>query len=194
MMGQRPQQCFLVPLLVGTDGAVKMSKSLGNYIAVEEPPQDQYGKVMSLPDSAILMYFDLVTDLPDRELAEMGRALEHHAENPMTLKKRLAYEVVKLLNSADDARQAQEHFERTVQRGEIPEDMPTVKVALDAARLSRVLVDAGLASSMGDARRLITQRAVEVNGVTATADELPKPLAAGDVIRVGKRRYARVVD
>jgi tyrosyl-tRNA synthetase len=113
----------------------------------------------------------------------------------MVHKKRLAYEVVKLLNLGSDevARSAQEHFERTVQRGEIPEDMPTVKVAPDATRLSRVLVDAGLATSLGDARRLIAQRAVEVNGVTAPADELPQPLAAGDVIRVGKRRFARVV-
>ncbi|MSQ13247.1 MAG: tyrosine--tRNA ligase [Dehalococcoidia bacterium] len=195
MMGQRPQQCFLVPLLVGTDGAVKMSKSLGNFIAVEEPPQDQYGKVMALPDSAIVHYYELVTDVPDEELAEIERALEQHKVNPMAHKKRLAYEVVKLLNLGSDevARSAQEHFERTVQRGELPEEMPIVKVATDATRLSRVLVDAGLATSMGDARRLITQRAVEVNGVTATADELPKPLAEGDVIRVGKRRYARVV-
>ena len=194
MMGQRPQQCFLVPLLVGTDGAVKMSKSLGNYIAVEEPPNDQYGKVMALPDSAIVHYYELVTDVPDGDLAEIERELETHRVNPMRHKKRLAYEVVKQLNLGSDqvAQAAQEHFERTVQRGETPRDMPTVKVAADTSRMSRVLVDAGLASSVSDARRLITQRAVEVNGAPVVADELPQPLTAGDVIRVGKRRYARV--
>ncbi|MSQ12133.1 MAG: tyrosine--tRNA ligase [Dehalococcoidia bacterium] len=194
MMGQRQQQCFLVPLLVGTDGAVKMSKSLGNYIAMEEPPEDQYGKVMSLPDSAILTYFELVTDVPDEEIVEMARALEHGTINPMTLKKQLAVEVVALLNSQEAAREAQAHFERVIQQKVLPEDVPTYKLPPgEVPRLSRLLVDAGLAPSISEARRLITQRAVEVDGTPVTSDEAPRSFAGGEVIRVGKRRFVRVV-
>ncbi|HZA21896.1 MAG TPA: tyrosine--tRNA ligase, partial [Dehalococcoidia bacterium] len=92
MMGQQPQQCFLMPILVGTDGVQKMSKSLGNYVAVEEPPNDMYGKLMSLPDTLIVPYLEYLTDLPEEELASMSHALEQDSVNPMELKKRLARE------------------------------------------------------------------------------------------------------
>ncbi|MCI0769507.1 MAG: tyrosine--tRNA ligase, partial [Chloroflexi bacterium] len=108
MEGQAPQQVFLVPLLVGTDGVQKMSKSLGNYIGVAEPPEEIYGKSMSIPDSLILTYFELLTDVPDTELAEIRRLLETHDVNPMELKQRLARELVAQLYDADAARNAEE--------------------------------------------------------------------------------------
>jgi tyrosyl-tRNA synthetase len=193
-MGQRPQQCFMVPILVGTDGVTKMSKSMGNFIAVEEPPETQYGKVMSLPDTAILNYYELVTDVPEAELVEMQRAIAYGEVNPMTVKKRLAFEVVKLLNGSEHtARQAADTFERVVQRKEAPEEIPTYKLPSGPApRLSKLLVDTGLAPSVSEARRLINQKAVEVAGAIATADEPPAGLKDGDVIRVGKRRWVRV--
>ena len=120
MMGQRPQQCFLMPLLVGTDGVQKMSKSLGNYIAVEDPPNDMYGKTMSLPDSAIVSYFDSLTDIPFREIEEMGAAIEAGSVNPMGFKKRLARELVAQFHDTEAARDAERYFERTVQRREAP--------------------------------------------------------------------------
>ena len=100
MEGQRPQQCLLVPLLVGTDGVQKMSKSLGNYIGVEEPPREQYGKVMSIRDDLIISYFDLLTDVEDAEVEKMRQALEKATVNPMKLKKRLAREIVGQLHGA----------------------------------------------------------------------------------------------
>ena len=123
MMGQRPQQCFLMPILSGTDGVQKMSKSLGNYIGVEDEPNEMYGKVMSLPDSLTLQYFEYLTDVPDDEVAEMRRALEGDSVNPMELKKRLARDIVGQFHEPGAIGRAQEHFERVVQRREAPEDV-----------------------------------------------------------------------
>ncbi len=124
MVGQRPQQIFLVPILVGTDGSQKMSKSLGNYIGVAEPPNEIYGKVMSIPDSLILQYFELVTDVPDAELEEFRQALADDAVNPMELKKRLAREIVAQLYDQKAATKADKHFERVYQKRETPEEIP----------------------------------------------------------------------
>jgi tyrosyl-tRNA synthetase len=122
MMGQPPQQCFLVPLLVGTDGKVKMSKSLGNYIALEDPPDEMYGKTMSLPDAVMMDYFELATDVPDEELAEMREALRTRSVNPMDFKMRLAREVVGQFHSAEAARGAAEHFTKVFRKRELPEE------------------------------------------------------------------------
>jgi len=123
MEGQRPQQCFMTPLLVGTDGTQKMSKSLGNYIGVAEPPEEIYGKVMSIPDELILQYFELVTDVPDEELAEFEQQLKKETINPMVLKKRLAREMVTQLHSQKATAEAEEHFEKVVQQKEVPEEI-----------------------------------------------------------------------
>ena len=121
MMGHPPQQCLLMPIIPGTDGVQKMSKSLNNYIAVEEPPNDMFGKVMSLPDTLILDYFELLTDVEEEELEEMRHHLTRQAINPMELKKRLGREIVTQFHSAEAARQAQQHFERVFQRRGAPE-------------------------------------------------------------------------
>ena len=194
MEGQRPQQLLLVPLLVGTDGSQKMSKSLGNAIGVEDPPQEQYGKVMSLRDELISDYFDLVTDVESEEVQEMRQAMAAGAVNPMDLKKRLAREIVGHFHDAAAMREAEAHFERVVQRGEAPEEMTTIAMeAIGESWLSRVLVGASLASSVGEAKRLISQGAVEVNGRKVAADYRASDLRSGDTLRVGKQRYARVV-
>ena len=195
MEGQEPQQCFLVPLLVGTDGSQKMSKSLGNAIGVDDPPHEQYGKVMSLRDELIGDYFDLLTDVESGDIQEMGRAMEAEAVNPMELKKRLARDIVGQFHDAEAAREAEAHFERVVQRGESPEEMGEVDLAAMAQKsLSHVLVAANLAPSVGQAKRLIAQGSVEVNGRKADADHLAEELRPGDTLRVGKRRYVRIVD
>ncbi|HJX69900.1 MAG TPA: tyrosine--tRNA ligase [Dehalococcoidia bacterium] len=126
MMGQPPQQVFLVPLLVGTDGSQKMSKSLNNYIGIDEPPNDMYGKVMSIPDPLIMDYFELVTDVPDEELEEFRKQLDAQSVNPMLLKKRLAREIVVQYCSAEAARGAEEHFTKVVQRREMPEEITSI--------------------------------------------------------------------
>ena len=129
MVGQRPQQCFMTPLLVGTDGSQKMSKSLGNYIGVAEPPNEIYGKVMSIPDSLIMDYFELLTDVPDQELEEFKQGLENETINPMELKKRVAREIVGQLYDQKAATEAEGHFEKVVQRREIPEEIQEFKIS-----------------------------------------------------------------
>jgi len=197
MMGMRPQQCLLVPLLPGTDGVEKMSKSLGNYIGVDEPPNEMFGKTMSLPDRMIIPYFENLTDVFDAELEEIRRAVDGASVNPMDLKKRLAGELVEQFHDADAARAAQEYFERTVQGGISPDDIESYELPppseLAGKRLSRVLVDAGLAGSVSDARRLINQGAVQLDGEKVAGDSSASELQAGTILRAGRRRMVRLV-
>ena len=198
IMGQRPQQCFLMPLLVGTDGVRKMSKSLDNYVAVEEPPNDIYGKLMSLPDELIVPYFDYLTDIPDADLAAMSQDLAGDTLNPMDLKKRLAWEITAQFHDRQAADTAQQHFERVFQGRNIPQDIPEFRL-VEENRLSRIMVIAGLADSTSDAKRLISQGAVELihdSGESQTLlEDYPLSFAKdpGDVIKVGKRRFVRLV-
>jgi tyrosyl-tRNA synthetase len=196
MLGQRPQQCFLMPILVGTDGVQKMSKSLGNYIGVEEPPNDMYGKLMSLPDGLIVPYLDYLTDTPDGELAAMSQGLAASAVNPMELKKRLAWEVTAQFHEREAADAAQGHFEKVIQRRAVPADVPAFHPT--ERQLSRILVTSGLVSSNAEAKRLIRQGAVELVTTSGTSRTLEEDYQVfefldGDVIRVGKRRFVRLV-
>ena len=200
MMGQRQQQVFLMPLLVGTDGVQKMSKSLGNYIAVDEPPYDMYGKVMSIPDNLIMLYYELLTDVPDPELDEMAKDLESNSVNPMDLKKRLAADIVKQFHSRDEARKAEERFAREVQRKEVPHNIPkfrpvkAVKATVDAKTVvvsgPVLLVEVGLASTGSAARQLIAQGSVDINGQTITGNDWE--VTDGTVIRAGKRGWCEI--
>jgi tyrosyl-tRNA synthetase len=185
MVGQRPQQCFMTSLLVGTDGAQKMSKSLGNYIGVAEPPNDIYGKVMSIHDSLILQYFELLTDVTDKELEELRQALTRESVNPMVLKKRLGRELVTQLYGSKEAAEAEAHFEKVFQKREVPEQMAEVP----SGELMEMLVAEGLAKSRNDARRLITQGAVDVDGQKATDAHMVVP--KDSIIKVGKRGYIK---
>ena len=196
MMGQRPQQCFLMPILPGTDGVQKMSKSLDNYVGVDEPPAEMYGKLMSLPDGLIIPYFDYLTEAPEEELAEMGRDMAAERVNPMELKKRLAGEITGFFHDAAAARAAQERFERVVQRRALPEDMPVVALAtLTGPRWSNALAAAGLVSSVGEGKRMISQGAVELylpegESYRLAGDDAYTPPAPGTAVKVGRRRFA----
>jgi tyrosyl-tRNA synthetase len=192
-VGQPPQQVFLSPLLIGTDGSQKMSKSLGNYIGIAEPPDEIYGKVMSITDSLTLQYFELVTDVPDKELEEFRQGLSRQTINPMTLKKRLAREIVTQLYSQKAATEAEEHFTRVFQKKELPEEIPEVRIQLHTGMdLQEILVKAGLAQSRSEAKRLIEQDAVEIDGKKVTANITP--IKSGSIIKVGKRRFAKVIN
>jgi len=199
MMGQTPQQCFMMPILVGTDGVQKMSKSLGNYVALEEPPQEMYGKLMSLPDNLIGSYYEYLTDVPDADIAEMQQAMASETANPMDFKKGLARYITAVFHDADAASAAESHFEQVVQRRDLPDDMPEVSLSEVAGLpINRLLAQAGLASSNAEARRLIGQGAVEVirndgQRENVAAGETPE-LRSGDVVRAGRRRFVRVVE
>ncbi len=192
-VGQQPQQILLVPILIGTDGSQKMSKSLGNYIGVDEPPEEIYGKVMSIPDSLILQYFELVTDVAEEELEEFRQGLEAEAVNPMTVKKRLAKEIVAQLYSQKAATEAEEHFVKIFQRREAPEEIKEYHVDLRAGiSLRDVLVEINLAKSRSEANRLIAQGAVSIDG-EKISDNIAT-VKSGSIIKVGKRRFARLIE
>jgi tyrosyl-tRNA synthetase len=202
--GQKPQCVYTVPLLVGTEGEVKMSKSLGNYVAVDDPPNDMYGKVMSVPDHVIADYFEYLTDLPDEELAVIREQVEKHTANPMDAKKRLAREIVAQFHDANAAAEAESYFERTFSRGELPDDVPEQRLSFiqvlaeDPAdvdgrvRLPWLLARLDLASSTSEANRLIKQRAVEVDGEVTQEPRLE--LRDGMIFRVGKHRFLRLLN
>ena len=199
MMGQTPQQCFMMPILVGTDGVQKMSKSLGNYVALEEPPEEMYGKLMSLPDELISSYYEYLTDVPDADITEMTHAMESETANPMDFKKELAHRITTTFHDGDAADSAQSHFEQVVQRRDLPDDMPEVALSeVSGLPINRLLVQTGLVSSNGEARRLLGQGAVELIRADgqrvspAMGEELA--VKAGDVVRAGRRRFVRLAE
>ena len=185
--GQKPQVCITFPVLVGTDGVQRMSKSLGNYIGVAEPPEDIYGKTMSIPDGLIMQYFELLTDVPDEELAESKKKLDDGA-NPMMLKKQLARDIVTQLYSKKEAAEAEEHFEKVVQKKEVPEEIEEFKLTAEIP-VSQLLVQAGLTRSRSEAVRLIRQGAVSIDGEKIT--DANKIMSKGIILKVGKRRYLK---
>jgi len=201
--GQPPQQVFLVPLLIGTDGSQKMSKSLNNHIGVAEPPQEIYGKVMSIPDPLILDYFELVTDVPEKEIAEFKEQFKTHSVNPMNLKKRLAHEIVRQFHDEEAADEGEEHFVRVFQKRETPKEIHTVelhdtiairdKVEIEVWRdITSLLSDAGLVKSRSEAKRLLAQGAIEIDGVKVSTDKVI--LKDGSIIKVGRRGFLKMVD
>ncbi|MSQ31873.1 MAG: tyrosine--tRNA ligase [Dehalococcoidia bacterium] len=207
MVGQRPQQVVTMPIIPGTDGVRKMSKSLGNYIGVTEPANDMFGKVMSIPDSLVPLYYEVLSDVSFDELISIKSQINAGNANPMDMKKRLATDIVRQFHGADGASAARDHFERVVQRKETPDDVPNVTVSLqklaEAAKkaysptgsivsLADLLVETKLASSKSEAKRLITAKAVEVDGTIATEEMML--VKDGSVLRVGKRRFAKIVN
>lgn len=189
--GQRPEQVFLMPLLVGTDGTHKMSKSLGNYIGITEAPNDMYGKLMSIPDHLMIDYLILLTDIPDTEISEITQQIAGQKLNPMEVKKRLARDIVAQFHGKPAANEADTHFARVFQKRDIPEDIAEFTVASNQVDMIGLLVQANLAKSRSEAKRLLAQRAVEIDGVTVTDDSVA--IKNGDILKVGKRRFIRLV-
>ncbi|MCS7223147.1 MAG: tyrosine--tRNA ligase [Armatimonadetes bacterium] len=186
-LGQRPQVAFLMPLLVGLDGQRKMSKSLGNYIGIAEDPNEMFGKTMSIPDSLMESWFLLCTDLSEEE---MKRILAGH---PMEAKKRLAWEIVALYHGREKGDQARSYFERFFQEREFPEDLPAVVISGDSsASLVDLLTVNRLVASRSEAKRLMSQGAVEINGAKITDWRQVVTLRDGDVVKVGKRKAVRI--
>ena len=190
MVGQRPQQVFMMPLLIGTDGSQKMSKSLGNYIGVAEPPDEIYGKVMSIPDDLSLPYFELVTDVPDAELEEFRQELDNQTINPMKLKKRLSREIVSQLYDKKAANEAEEQFTKVIQKKEVPENMPVAETADRTPDLRHLLKSYGLVSSTSEANRLINQGALKIDGKKITSYK--SEVNDGSIIQLGKRSWLKI--
>jgi tyrosyl-tRNA synthetase len=193
--GQAPQAVLTVPLLVGTDGVEKMGKSLGNYIAIAEAPAEQFGKLMSIPDTLVGTYARLCTALYPREVADLEGQAAAGGTAANAAKRAMARAVVALYHGAEAAAQAEERFDAVHKRGEIPDDIPHVALPDgDPLHLPAVLVASGLAASTSAARRDIDAGAVRIDGavVAARRYDVPRAELAGHVIAAGKRRVARL--
>ena len=194
--GQEPQVVLTMPLLEGTDGVAKMSKSLGNHIGIHEPPGEMFGKLMSIPDALILKYLTLLTDVEAEHLLGLEQQLRTRAINPRDAKAELAAQVVSLYHSSAAAQQAREEFSKVFTKREAPSDMPTVflePAADGAVNLVELLVGQGLVKTKNEARRLIGQGGVKLNGAVVKQPVVPLAQAEG-VLQIGSRYFRKLVN
>jgi len=195
-MGMEPQVCLTLPLLEGTDGVQKMSKSYGNYVGVTDPAEEMFGKVMSIPDGLMPKYYRLCTALPVDEVEEIERQLSADELHPNAAKRRLAREIVALYHSTADAADAEAAFDRVFKEHKAPEDIAEYAADLSGTVfLPALLKEAGLVDTGSDGRRMVDQGGVRVDGrvVARGAFEIDGASLDGAVVQVGKRRYVRIV-
>lgn len=186
---QLPQVVLTMPIIEGTDGTLKMSKSYGNYIGLTDPSDDMYGKIMSIPDSLMFKYAKLLTNLDvERAKEDVGSSKLH----PMDFKKSLAFEIVRWLYSEKAAVEAQEKFVTTFSKREIPDDIPKI-IGVNNVRLTQFLKDIGASSSISESKRLISQNGVKINDDTVEDSMMMTRFKDGDVLKVGKRKMYRIV-
>jgi tyrosyl-tRNA synthetase len=191
--GQLPQICATVPLLVGLDGEKKMSKSLGNYVGVDEPPAEQFGKLMKIPDGLIATYARLAAFRSRAESERLATELTAGRANPMGEKKRIAQDVVARYHGQVAAANAREYFERTVQRRELPTgDLDEIELG-DCKRIADVLIKAGFAESRRAAERLISGNGVKLDGEPVRDVNASWSAAGPAVLSVGSHRFVRVL-
>jgi tyrosyl-tRNA synthetase len=192
---QAAQIAVITPLLEGTDGVQKMSKSLGNYIGIDEPPAEMFGKVMSISDELMWRYYELLTDFTLAQIADLRRAAATGERNPRDLKAALAKSIITDFHSTLDSEQAEEEFNRRFRDKEAPREIEEREVAGGSWLLPQLLVEVGLAASKGEARRLIEQGGVSIAGERCTLVNTTLALPADSPpldIQVGKRRFLRI--
>ena len=190
--GQRPQVCITVPILVGTDGHIRMGKSKGNYVGLTEPPEDKYGKTMSIPDSAMRNWFELVTRWTPEQINELLEAVERGEVHPMEAKKKLAWEIVSIFDGDEAADKAAAHFARVHQQRQLPQEMPAYALT-GPTNVVDIIHGAGFAPSKSQARRLVQQGAVKLDGERVTGIETEIEVEGEAVLQVGKRRFLRLM-
>ena len=195
--GQKQQAVLMLPLIEGLDGMQKMSKSLGNYIGINEEPNQIYGKAMSIPDELMVKYYQLVTDLPHEEVEEMVKGLEAGTVHPRDAKMKMAYTLVRMYHGVEAAQEAENHFKTVFQKRDIPEDIPELTVEssqLDngAIWIVKLLVDLKLVPSNGEGRRMVQQGAVKVNGEKWEDVDGNIAVEDGMILQVGKRKFAKI--
>lgn len=195
--GQEAQIALFMPILEGIDGVQKMSKSLGNYIGITEESDSIFGKIMSIPDDVMFKYYELCTDIPMREIMKMRDEVKEGKLHPKEAKKRLAREVIKIYHNEEAAAKADEEFEKVFSKKEVPSNIREVILTNDDLKdgkiwIAKLLVLAELAESKRDARRLISQGAVSVDGEKIDDVDLDMVVRAGMVVKVGSRHFVRV--
>lgn len=191
--GQDPQIVLTLPVLEGIDGTQRMSKTFGNYIGIDEAPPEIYGKTMSIPDQLIYPYFELLTDVSLHDLENIKIKLEDTTINPMSLKRELARTLVRMYYDESAAQEAEHHFDIVHKEHDIPDEISTHQLLDRPIRIIEIMVDAGLASGKGEARRLIRQGGVKLDGKTVENELLEIRIEAEKVLKVGKRKFVKLV-
>jgi tyrosyl-tRNA synthetase len=194
--GQEPQVVITMPLLEGLDGVQKMSKSLGNYVGIDEPPAAMFGKIMSIPDSLMVRYYELLSDISPADLAKLTEDLETEAKHPREAKEELAVELVARYHGLDAARHAAQEFAHIFRERGLPEEIEEITLAPQAGDagflLPNIIVEAGAAPSTSEARRLIKQGGVKLDGEKVTDANLELSPGRTFLLQVGKRRFKKV--
>jgi len=195
--GQESQVLIMMPILEGLDGTEKMSKSLDNYIGVNDKPTEMYGKVMSIPDDLIVRYFELVTNVDLEKVNEIKKEIEVNKVNPMQYKKELAYTIVKEFHGEKQAEMAESEFESVFSKGNLPEDIPEVEIKeskLEDGKLwiVKIVASTGMVDSNSEARRMIKQGAVSIDDKKYEKINLDLEVKDGMIVQIGKRRYAKI--
>ncbi|PKK83827.1 MAG: tyrosine--tRNA ligase [candidate division Zixibacteria bacterium HGW-Zixibacteria-1] len=192
--GLEPQLILTMPVLVGVDGHNRMSKSLGNYIGIDEPPNEIFGKVMSIPDNLIYSYFELVTDVSAEELEQIRNSLRDESVNPRDIKMKLGETIVEMYHSHNDAVAARDEFIRMFRHKQLPDEVPEFDCSGLGPKIwiVKILTDAGMAASNGEARRLIKGGGVSLNNEKITDDNLEITPQDGMLIKAGKRRFIKL--
>ena len=191
--GVEPQVILTMPLLVGTDGVEKMSKSYNNYIGISEPPNEMFGKTLSIADELIYTYFELATDIPNRELSQIQSQLDEQKVNPRDLKRYLAKVLIRMYHSSEASEEAEKEFDKIFIQKEIPEDIPEIK--LDDGKdigILDLVVKVNFASSKGEARRLVAQGGVSLDGEKITDINAQLKFDKPKVLKVGKRKFIKI--
>lgn len=198
-MGEEPQVCLTLPLLEGTDGTRKMSKSYGNYIGLTDAPDDMFGKIMSIPDELMVKYYRLASDMPVDQIDRLEVGLANEELHPNKVKRDLAKNIVELYYTAEDALAAEEAFDKLFKQHEVPDDIPTyegeIAVGDDGTvYFAGLLASAGLASSAGEARRLIDGGGVKINdrALEKKCYNIDPSELAGAIVKVGKRKFIKL--
>lgn len=195
--GEDKQIAIFMPLLEGTDGIEKMSKSLGNYIGIDEHCNDMYSKAMTIPDEMITKYYDLVTDIHPGEIEEIKKELESGKVNPRDIKMKLSKEIVKLYHGEVAAEESEEYFKLVFQKKDIPDDIKEIEIVSNSKinqqnNISKIITDMAFAKSNREAKRLVEQGAVKLNGERILLQETIE-FKNGDIIQCGKRNFVKIV-
>lgn len=197
MKDMQPQIAMILPILRGTDGVDKMSKSLDNYIGISENPDSMYGKTMSIPDNLISEYFYLVLDKDEEEAKEIDRMINSQKVNPMELKMELARGIVELFHSREDAQRVEENFVKVFSKRELPEDaeeLDATSFAIDGkVEIVKFLISNGIVSSNSEVKRLVQQGAIKVNQQKVANFKEPVKINNGDILRIGKKKFFKIV-
>ncbi|MBT8378838.1 MAG: tyrosine--tRNA ligase [Ignavibacteria bacterium] len=193
--GQEPQVILTMPLLVGTDGVEKMSKSYDNYIGISESPKEIYGKTLSIPDDLIYTYYELASDVSSNELSEIKKQLTDSNLNPRDIKRALARNLVSMYHDEDAAKQAEAEFDKIFIKKDVPDDIPEYKIEDDKSEINiiELITKIKFAPSKGEAKRLVMQGGVSVDGNKITNFNSKLKLKDGMILKVGKRKFIKFV-